>query len=191
MTVQIFLAALCIGLTAQAQLNGVVVLKRNDHTIQRYFEGRSITFINQDDQQVEGIITGAVQDTIFLRFYDVRRVYSQFGLPALDTIHNISLAYSFSDIKTVIRVRDKLNYVADGSILMAAGVGVLVLGVFNGAYMHQPAKDWLSSGNIWAFLGLTGFGFWLTQQSERHYHLGKKFHLVYYGFPKPKESSPQ
>ena len=177
---------LCGYAAASAQLNGVLVLKRNSKTIQRYYEGKQFTFINSDDQPETGTIPRVVRDTVYLLFYEQGHSVNAWGIQGIDTLNAIPLAYSLKDIKTVIRYRTKLNYAADGAVLMIAGGGVLVLGVVNGIHFQQPAKDWLSSGNIWAALGLTGFGYWLTRQSERHYHLGKTYHLEYYGFTTPK-----
>jgi hypothetical protein len=87
----------------------VIVLKRHQKTIQRYFPGRTITFINTEGQRISGAVTGGAKDSIYIRFYDVRQGISQWGLPALDTLRDVPLGYSFAAIKTVIRERTHLN----------------------------------------------------------------------------------
>jgi hypothetical protein len=101
-----------------------------------------------------------------------------------DTTGAVPLVYSLNDIKTVIRYRDKLNYTADGTVLIAAGGLALVIGIVNSAHFHQQISAY--SGIAIVGLGLAALGFWLTQQTVRHYHLGKTFRLEYYGFPTPK-----
>jgi hypothetical protein len=186
----LLICLLLIGYYAQAQSGGVVRLERNGHPIERFYPGTHITFLNLNDQLVDGTVTAVNADTIFLKFYDVRQVISGIGLPMLDTIHNMDLSYAFEDIKAIVKYR-KFDWKATGIGLMVAGVGVLVLGVVNGAYMNQPSNEWISNANLWTFAALTGFGFWLAHQNEKHYKLGKKFRLVYYGYVPENKVAPK
>ena len=172
-----------------AQFTGVLVLKRHYKTIERYYPGTTITFINQDNQQVSGIVTGGAKDTVYLRFLDVRQGLNQWELPGLDTLRDFPMAYDISAIKSIIRTRNHLNYAADGAVLIGAAVGLVVLEVVNGAYLHQSSREWLSAGSLITAAGLAGLGTWLITLQNKHYRLGKKYHLEYYGFtpgPTPK-----
>jgi hypothetical protein len=173
---------LTLHLATHAQINGVIALKRHSITIQRYFTNRSFTFIDQGGQRVTGVVAGGSRDTIYLRFYDIRRGANYWGLPTWDTLGNVPVPFAFSDIKEVVRDRTGLNYEADGSILIAAALGLQVLEVVNGAYLHQAARSWLSGGSFLTSVGLAGLGAWLLTLQTKHYHLGKKYHLEYYGF---------
>jgi hypothetical protein len=178
---------LALHLVAHAQIGGVVVLKRHNVTIQRYYTNRSsFTFINQDGQRITGVVAGGAQDTIYLRFFDVRRGMNYWGLPTWDTLANYPVPFAISGIKEVVRDRTGLNYAADGSVLIAAGVGLQLLEVINGAYLHQSARDWLTGGSFLTSVGLAGLGAWLITLQTKHYHLGKKYHLEYYGFSAPQ-----
>lgn len=173
---------LTLHLAAHAQINGVIVLKRHNTTIQRYYTNRGFTFINQEDQRISGVVAGGAKDSIYLLFYDVRRAVNYWGLPAWDTVAAIPVPYALSDIKTVIRDRTSLNYTADGSILIGAAVGLQVLELVNGAYLKQSSKNWFSSGSFLTSVGLAGLGAWLLTLQTKHYRLGKKYHLEYYSF---------
>jgi hypothetical protein len=177
---------LCIGCWAsvRAQLNGVLVLKRNETTIERYYPGKEFDFINRDDQPVSGVINRVEKDTVFLTFYVERRVTNDLGMFGTDTSETVPLAYSLNDIKTVTRYRDKLNYAADGAVLIAAGGLALVIGVVNSIHFQEPLSSY--SGIALVGLGLAALGAWLTMQTTRHYHMGRTYHLEYYGFPTPK-----
>lgn len=177
---------LALSSFTQAQLNGVVVLKKHHKTIERYFEGKSIEFINQEGQHVSGLVTAVVHDTLMLRFIDVQQRANYWGLPTMDTLREVPLAYPFSEIKTVVRTRTHLNYTADGIILIAAGVGLLVVSAVNTAYYKEPASDFASSTVLYTSLGLVGLGTWLITLQTKHYHLGKKYHLEYLGFTAPR-----
>jgi hypothetical protein len=177
---------LCIGCWAsvRAQLNGVLVLKRNERTIERYYPGKQFTFINRDDQPVTGVIDRVEKDTVFLTFYVERRVTNDLGMFGTDTSESIPMAYSFNDIKTVILYRDKLNYTADGAVLIAAGGLAIVIGLVNSAHFHENVTSY--RGIALVGVGLAALGYWLTRQAVKHYRLGKALHLEYYGFPTPK-----
>ncbi|TDW99581.1 hypothetical protein [Dinghuibacter silviterrae] len=177
---------LTLHLATHAQISGVIALKRHNVTVQRYYANRSsFTFINQDGQRITGVVAGGAKDTIYLRFYDVRQGVNMLGLPTWDTLTNYPVPFAISEIKEVVRDRTSLNYAADGSILIAAGVGLQVLEVVNGAYMHQDAKDWLTGGSFLTSVGLAGLGAWLITLQTKHYRIGKKYHLEYYGFSAP------
>lgn len=178
-----FLVCLCCWVSLRAQLNGVLVLKRNEITIERYYPGKQFTFINRDDQSITGVIDRVEKDTLYLTFYQERRVTNDLGMFGTDS-SAIHLAYSFNDIKTVVKYRDKLNYVADGVVLIAAGALCVVIGVVNSIHFQESAGSYAGIGG--AGLGMAILGYWLTRQAERHYHLGRVFHLEYYGFPTPK-----
>lgn len=184
LTLAVFLS---LSLLTHAQLNGVVVLKRHHKTIERYFEGKSIEFINQDGQRISGIITGVVKDTLLLRFIDVQQRTNYWGLPSMDTLREVPLAYAFSDIKTVVRTRTHLNYTADGIILIAAGAGLLIISAVNTAYYKEPVSDVASGAVLASSVGLMALGTWLITLQTQHYHLGKKYHLEYLGFTTPHQ----
>ncbi len=180
----VLLALLTLHPATNAQLNGIIVLKRNNTTLQRYFEGKSIEFINSYDQPISGLITKVVKDTLYLRFLDIRQGVNYWGLPTMDTLKEVPLAYAFSDIKTVIVHRTHLNYVADGVVLIAAGVALLVVSAVNTAYFKEPIRDVASAGDLIGAGALAALGAWLITLQTKHYHLGGRFHLDYIGFTK-------
>ena len=176
---------LTLSVSVQAQINGALVLKRHNTVVQRYYTYHNITFINQEGQTITGIIAGGTKDSVLLRFYDVRRGINAWGLPTWDTIAAIPMPYAISDIKYIVRNRTGLNYDADGTILISAGVVLQVLEIVNGAYLHQPFKDWFSSWSALTSVGLIGLGAWLLSLDSKRYHVGHRFHLEYYTFPAP------
>ena len=178
-----FLLCIACWTSVRAQLNGVLVLKRNERTIERYYPGKQIDFINRDDQPVSGIINRVEKDTLFLTFYVERRITNDLGMFGTDTSQAVPLAYNLKDIKTVIRYRDKLNYTADGSVLIAAGGLAVIIGVVNSIHFQEPLSSY--SGIALVGVGLAALGLWLTTQTVKHYHLGGAYHLEYYGFTTP------
>lgn len=188
----LFLLATFLTLAAatHAQINGALVLKRHNTVLQRYYTYRGITFVNQEGQRITGVIAGGSPDSVYLRFYDIRRGVNYWGLPTWDTVAAIPIPYALSDIKYVLRTRTGLNYEADGTILISAAVVLQVLELINGAYLHQPAKDWFTSGSALTSLGLAGLGAWLLTLQTKRYRLGRRYHLEYYGFATPGAAPP-
>ena len=182
---------LFLGLAANAQLNGVVALKSADRTIMRFFEGKTMDFINSYGQEVSGTVQRVADDTLYLTFYNVGQVANQWGLPSMDTLNVVPLAYRFEDIKAIIRYRNKFNYIADGSVLVGAAIALLVAAIVNTNSSTPGSTTVFSQGDIYGSIGLAGLGVFLFTQQKRVYHLGKRFHLVYYGFPTPKTGTPQ
>lgn len=181
---------LTLAVAAHAQINGALVLKRHNTVVERYYTYRGITFIDQQGQRITGVIAGGAKDSVYLRFYDVRRGINYWGLPTWDTIGAMPMPYALSDIKYVIRTRTGLNYGADGTILISAAVVLQVLELINGAYLHQPAKDWFTSGSALTSIGLAGLGAWLLTLQSKRYRLGHTYHLEYYGFSAPGAPPP-
>ena len=83
------------------------------------------------------------------------------------------------EIKTIRFERTKLNYKADGLILMIAGGGVLMLGAVNGLYRGDPASQWYTPVSYITAGALLGLGFLLLHSQYKKYHLGKKYMLQY------------
>ena len=87
----------------------------------------------------------------------------------------------------------KWNYQADGTILIVAGVGVLVLNVVNGLYTNEKAGSWVkTSGWITAGALILG-GILLKRARYKNYSIGKKFTLHYLNMHvdrQPAEANP-
>jgi hypothetical protein len=135
----------------------VLILQKNGRNIKTYEPGMRIIFETVYDQWFDGALTDLRNDSVFIN-----------GIP-----------FHYREIKAMRMERGKLNYAQDGTLLIIAGGGVLLLNVVNGLYRNDKAKDWLStSGWITAGALILG-GILLRKARIKNYPLGKKYGLHY------------
>ena len=135
----------------------LLVLEKNGSNVKTYSEGIDITVETIYHQWFEGIITAIRHDSVFIN-----------GFP-----------FHYKEIATIKKNRSKLNYEADGVLLMAAGAGVIILGAVNGWYRGDNAGKWYTSTSYITAGALLLGGYLLTKARYKYYHLGKKYTLTY------------
>ncbi len=135
----------------------VLIFQKNGRNIKTYAPGQQITIHTVYDQWLDGTLTALRNDSVFVNNIP-------FHVHEIDGIHQ-----NFS----------KWNYQADGTILIIAGVGVLVLNVVNGLYTNEKSGNWIAtSGWITAGAFILG-GILLKRARYKNYRIGKKYTLHY------------
>ena len=135
----------------------VLLLQKNGRNIKTYAPGQRIIFETIYQQWFDGTLTDLRNDSVFIN-----------GIP-----------FHYNEIKTMRMERNKLNYFQDGTLLIVAGVGVLVLNTVNGLYRKDKPKDWFSASG-WITAGALILGGILLKKSRiKTYPLGKKYGLHY------------
>ena len=159
-----------IPLTGISQTD-VLIFQKNGRNIKTYAPGQQITIHTIYDQWLDGTLTALRNDSVFVNNIP-------FHVHEIDGIH-----LDFS----------KWNYQADGTILIIAGAGVLVLNVVNGLYTNEKAGSWVkTSGWITAGALILG-GILLKRARYKNYSIGKKFTLHYLNMHidrQPAEANP-
>jgi hypothetical protein len=150
----IFFGVMSLHLSAQTN---VVILEKKGENVKTYATGVEITFETIYHQWFQGVITAVRHDSVFVNDYP----------------------FHYKEIAAIKSERKGLNYTADGSILVVAGGGVLLLNAVNGAYRGDKAKTWYTSGSIITSAALLVVGFLLIKSQFKTYHLGKKYTLEY------------
>jgi hypothetical protein len=135
----------------------IFVLKRHGANLRTYTTGLSFTMETIYDQWFDGTITAIRNDSVFLN-----------GLP-----------FDIKEISAIRRERTKLNYAVDGTILMAAGGGLLLLGAVNGILRGDDFSQWYTPANLIVSGALLVSGFLLRSAHFKKYILGKKYTLEY------------
>ncbi len=135
----------------------VLVLEKNGSNIKTYSEGIDITVETIYHQWFDGIITAVRHDSVFIN-----------GFP-----------FHYKEIAAVKRDRKKLNYEADGVLLMAAGAGVVILGAVNGWYRGDNVGKWYTSTSFTTAGALIIGGYFLSKARYKYYNLGTKYTLNY------------
>jgi hypothetical protein len=151
------IAILLLSPFAGAAQTDVLILQKNGRNIKTYDIGQTIIFKTIYDQWLGGTITMMRNDSIFLN----------------------NIPFHVHEIAAIRNEGTKWNYVNDGTLLIIAGVGVLVLNVINGIYFNEKAGTWVAtSGWITAGAFIIG-GLLMRRARYSDYNMGKKYTLHY------------
>ena len=135
----------------------VLILQKNGRNIRTYAPGQTILIETIYVQWLGGTLTALRNDSVFIN----------------------NIPFHVHEIRTIRQEFKKWKYYEDGTILIAAGVGVLVLNVVNGIYTNEPAGQWVKASSWIAAGALILGGIFMRRARYRDYHLGKKFSLHY------------
>jgi hypothetical protein len=158
-----------IPLAAISQTD-VLILQKNGRNIKTYETGMAIGFQTVYDQWLGGTITDLRNDSVFLN----------------------NIPFHIHEIRAIRQDFTKWNYLTDGTLLIVAGVGVLVLNVVNGLYNNEKAGTWVTaSGWITSGAFILG-GILLKRARYKDYVFGKKYTLHYLNMHvgKPEDNNP-
>jgi hypothetical protein len=154
---KLFLFFLVItAMHTRAQTN-LLVLEKNGENVKTYSAGVDITIQTIYHQWFDGVITAIRNDSIFVN-----------GFP-----------FHYKEIEVIRKDRKKLNYEADGVLLMVAGGGVILLGAVNGLYRGDKAGSWFSTTSYITAAALLVGGYLLARSRYKYYRIGKKYTLDY------------
>lgn len=171
----ILVIALSLPLLPQAQGWDMVLLKRNDKTLNTYMPGKQIMFSMKDGSFGAGTIKKIERDSIFLQEYDVRKAYNVWGTSSLDTVSAFLNAFAYKEIKAIMRPDKGFEFIRDGSLFIIGGVVYMGLHVVNSAIQKaslDPKAMAISGGFI--------VGGWVMHKLRKHeYTIGGKYHLEY------------
>ncbi len=135
----------------------VLELKKHGANQKVYAPGMSFTMETIYHQWLDGTITAIRNDSVFLN-----------GIP-----------FHYKEIARIRSERKKFNYTTNGTILLVAGGGVLLLGAVNGLYRGDQFKDWYKPSGFITAGAFIALGLLMRSAAYRKYTLGKKYSLAY------------
>jgi hypothetical protein len=163
---------------AQIGSNNVLLLKKGEKTVSKYFSGNGIAFSTKDGMPVNGIITRITRDSIFLINYNVRRIQRADGGVVFDTAGRYKLMFSLENIGSFPVYKQKgKNILTDGTLLMLAGAGYLVLNIFNTTRQGDPPFGEENLPTVLWASGAMASGFILKKVWPKKMVIGKKHSL--------------
>jgi hypothetical protein len=152
----ILLFCLFASVSVYAQTD-VFILEKKGENIKTFAAGTEISLKTVYQQWFEGTIELIRHDSVFIN-----------GIP-----------FHYKEIAAIRLNRKKLNYRTDGTLLMAAGAGVLLLGTVNGLYRGDPVKSWYTPVSYITAGGLLLLGYLILKSANKTYTLGGKYTLQY------------
>jgi hypothetical protein len=153
----------------------MILLKRNDHTLENFMPGKQIAFTMRDGRFAGGTIKKIEKDSLFMQEYDVRKAYNMWGTSSLDTVSAFLNAYAYRDISGIMRKDKGFEFIRDGSLFMVGGAVYMVLHVVNSVIQKAPLDP-----KVMAISGGVFVGGWIMHKLRKHeYRIGGKYHLEY------------
>ena len=171
----LFLLLLLTGYQSFAQTSDVIVLKKHNKVIKRYFAGTDIDFTTTTGVYLNANITKIKNDTLFLKQFVVRQTPTQLGVYVLDTITTYNYAYHYNQVKVIGKAGNKFNMSGTAASLLGGGI---LLTVASGV-VFLVDQEKFSPALMIASASLATIGFILAKTSGRGMVIGKKYSLVY------------
>jgi len=169
----IILALLCPA-ALSAQPSDMVVVKKKGRTERTLFAGMNTEFRTVDQQWIKGQIRTIQNDTIFLYYFDIRRVPTPFGTFYTDTIARIPIACYYKDIVALHKRRESFGFIKNGLLFKIGGVGYGLLNLINGG-----GKDRNNTGRLLIAAGIAGTGFVMGRLHQPMIIVGRNAELIY------------
>jgi hypothetical protein len=177
----LFAFALCFlfFFSTEAQPSDILILKKNNRTLQTFFPGNEIIF-NTSSGYYNGFIQSINHDSLFLVQYDVRQIPTSLGVYVMDTLATYHFAINYKQITSFGKNRNKkFNWSASGGTLLGGGILLTTVGLgtwlFTKSNTPYHASPYLVGGA--ALLG--GIGYLLVKSNSKGLALGKKYSLEY------------
>ena len=166
-----------------AQSSDVILLKRNNKTIKRYFGGTNIDITTNTGAYISGTITKIKSDSLFLKQYVIRQTPTQLGVFVLDTLTTYYYQYHYNQVKAIGKTGRRFNLSASAASLLGGG---LLLTVANGI-VYLVDREKFSSSLMIASASLAAIGYIMAKTGGKGMIIGKKYSLVYLGISDNKK----
>lgn len=164
---------------AQSGKNNVLILKKGEQSVAKYFSGNSISFTTKDGMPVSGVIDHITLDSIYLVNYNIRRLQRADGGIIFDTAGRYKLMFNLNNIGSFpIQKQKGKNILTDGSLLMLGGGAYLVLNIFNTTREGNPPFGEENLPNLLWATGMVATGFLLKKLWPKKITIGPKYSLV-------------
>lgn len=163
-------------LSAQAT---ALLLKKNGKTVQRYYPGNNFIFYTTDNLPVQGHLDRIDHDSLFLTYYQVVQVPTQFGTFRIDTSGKYSLQYSLANVGALPRRakgKSGMKGLLSGAMVLG-GLGYTVVNIVNTTREGDPPFGKDNIDNVLIALGVAAGGYVLGRSGPDRYTLGGKYTL--------------
>ncbi len=165
-------------LAAQEGPCDILLLKKGNKTVQKYYAGNSIRFYTTEGQDISGMIDCIKNDSIFLTQQTIRRIQTPEGGIRFDTSQKYKLMFSIANIGSFPAGKQKgKNIITDGSLLILGGAGYLVVNLVNTTRQGDPPFGKENLPKVLTATGAVVLGFLLKKVWPSRNTIGKKYEL--------------
>ncbi|MEP7110900.1 MAG: hypothetical protein ABI760_23095 [Ferruginibacter sp.] len=180
---RILLFLLLLGSQTFAQSSDVILLKKNNKTIKRYFAGTDIDLTTITGAYISGNITKIKNDSLFLRQFVIRQTPTQLGVFVLDTVATYYYKYHYNQVSAIGKTRRGFNLSGSAASLM--GGGALLMVASGVVFLFDREK--FSPGLLIASASLATLGYVMAKTGGKGMNIGKKYSLVYLAISENKK----
>lgn len=163
---------------SQSETSNFLLLKKGNKTLGRYFSGNPMFFYTKESMPVTGLVDRITSDSIYLFQYQIRRMQRADGSVVFDTSGKFQLAFSLANIGSFPAGKQKgKNLLTDGTLLVLAGGGYLILNIFNTTRQGDPPFGEENLPNVLMAGGAMVTGLLLKKSWPSRWYIGKKYSL--------------
>ena len=173
----IFFLLLISWYQTSAQSSDVILLKKNNKTIRRFFAGTPIDLTTITGVYISAQITKIKNDSLFLKQYVVRQIPTNLGVYVLDTVTTYYYKYHYNQVKAIGKTGRRFNLSASAASLLGGGI---VLTLASGV-VFLADRDKFSPGLLIVSASLATVGYVMAKTGGKGMIIGKKYSLVYLG----------
>ena len=176
---KIILLILCAGfvLSSNAQSGDMLLLKKNNYTLDRFYQGSVISFQLNTKQWISGYIKRIQTDSITIIPIRESPAVNFLGMIITDTIILNTIKIAFKNIYAFPKEHEHFSYGKDGSLLQILSGGYLALNLINTASSKDPVFGKDNIKNISTAAGVFAAGTILHVTHKSYFLIGKKYHL--------------
>lgn len=165
------------------QPSDVILLKKNNKTIKRFFAGTDIDLTTTTGAHINANIIKIKNDSLFLKQFVIRQIPTQLGVYILDTITTYYYKYHYNQVKAIDNTGRRFDLSASAASLLGGGA---LLTLANGVVFLADRKKFSSTLMI-ASATLATIGLVMAKTGGKGMIIGKKYTLVYMGISDNKK----
>ncbi|MEJ7586933.1 MAG: hypothetical protein WKI04_05165 [Ferruginibacter sp.] len=160
---------------AFGQASDVLLLKKKNKTIKRYFAGSDIDITTTTGAYISGYINKIKNDSLFLKVFVIRQMPTQLGVYVLDTVTTYYYKYHYNQVKAIGKSGKSFDMSASAASLMGGGA---LLTLASGVVFLADRKKF-SLPLLVVSASLATVGFVMAKTGGKGMIIGKKYSLVY------------
>jgi hypothetical protein len=156
-----------------------LVLKKHHRTIETFFTGSYINCKTNKGEWLDGRINNITDDTLCLKLFELVHFINAWGMPASDTLWGHQRKLAVKNIAAFPRRDQSVNYIKNGTILLAGGAGYIILNVINTLSSGDALFDNNNSTRLSIAAVIFAAGMLIHHSRSNELSLGKRYRLVY------------
>lgn len=165
--------------SSKAQSSDLLILKKNNRTLQTFFPGNEIIF-NTSTRSYDAVIQLINHDSLFLIQYDIRQVPTSLGIYILDTLGTYPFSINYKEITGFGTYGNKkFNWAGSGGALLGGGTLLTTVGLGTWLFTKPKTRYYSSPYLVGGAALLAGIGYLLAKSNGKKMVLGKKYTLEY------------